>query len=116
MEEVLLEKRQFEYDKEELIFNDVFKLAKDKLGETAFLRYCGDNPVGSLPPAYFEAISIGIFHARDHIREKDPTILRAAVTQLVQSDDFRAVTGPGANSREKLNTRIGLATDILRAA
>ena len=77
MEEVLLEKRQFEYDKEELIFNDVFKLAKDKLGETAFLRYRGDNPLGSLPPAYFEAISIGIFHARDHIREKDPAVLRA---------------------------------------
>lgn len=116
MEEVLLEKRQFEYDKEELIFNDVFKLAKDKLGETAFLRYRGDNPVGSLPPAYFEAISIGIFHARDHIRGKNPTVLRAAVTQLVQSDEFRAVTGPGANSHEKLNTRIGLATEILRKA
>lgn len=116
MEEVLLQKRQFEYDKEELIFNDVFKLAKDKLGDTAFLRYRGDNPIGSLPPAYFEAISIGIFHARNHIREKSPTVLRNTVTQLVQSDDFRAVTGPGANSREKLNTRISLATEILRTA
>ena len=116
MEEVLLNKRQFIYDEEELIFNDVFKLAKDKLGDTAFLRYRGNSPIGSLPPAYFEAISMGIYNTRDVIRDKNPLILRTAVTVLVQSEDFRSVTGPGANSREKLNTRIHLATEALRAA
>jgi hypothetical protein len=113
MEEVLLGVREFKYQEEEQIFNDVFKLAKEKLGETAFLRYRGEDPVGSLPPAYFEAISIGIVNSRDIIRTKDPAILRNAITQLIQSEDFRAVTGPGANSKEKLETRIVLVTEVM---
>lgn len=114
MEQVLLEKQAFNYADEESIFHDVFELARTKLGDTAFLRYRGNSPVGSLPPAYFEAITIGIFNARDEIRNKDPQELRSAITELVQSDQFRAVTGPGANSREKLETRINLVTESLR--
>jgi hypothetical protein len=30
------------------------------------------------------------------------------VIETVQSEEFRRVTGPGANSKEKLRTRIGL--------
>ena len=116
MEEVLLQKRQFNYDEEEQIFADVFKIAKEKLGDTAFLRYKGSVPVGSLPPAYFEAISMGILLSRDEIRTKDPVLLREAVSILVQSEEFRAVTGPGANSRQKLDRRVELAQVALRAA
>jgi hypothetical protein len=116
MEQVLLGNRKFNYEEEEQIFKDVFKLAKEKLGDTAFLRYRGKEPVGSLPPAYFEAISIGILNTRDIIREKDPDALRNAITQLVQSENFRSVTGPGANSREKLENRIALATAAMRKA
>lgn len=116
MEAILLGKQRFQYADEIEIFRDVFKLATEKLGDTAFLRYRENTPVGSLPPAYFEAIAIGIFNSRDDVRNKDPGILRTAITQLVQSEDFRAVTGPGANSRDKLETRISLATDALRNA
>ena len=38
------------------------------------------------------------------------------VTELVQTEAFRAVTGPGANSKEKLRIRIQLATDALLSA
>ncbi len=116
MEEVLLAKRDFAYESEEDIFSDVFRLANQKLGDTAFLRYRGGSPVGSLPPAYFEAISIGIANARNTIRSKDSVTLREKLSELVQSEDFRAVTGPGANSREKLETRIRLAEEALRNA
>jgi len=43
-------------------------------------------------------------------------LLRATISELVQSEDFRAVTGPGANSREKLEKRIALALEALRSA
>ena len=59
---------------------------------------------------------MGIFLTRDVIRSKDPGLLRDAVTRLVQSEDFREVTGPGANSRQKLDTRILLVAEVLRAA
>lgn len=116
MESILLEKEIFSYQEESEIFRDIFGLATEKLGDTAFLRYRGDTPVGSLPPAYFEAIAIGIFNTREIIRDKPPSSLRAAITALVQSEAFRAVTGPGANSREKLDKRIELATYSLTNA
>jgi Protein of unknown function DUF262 len=116
MEATLLESRIFDYAKEQAEFRLVFDLALEKLGDTAFLRYRGDQPIGSLPPAYFEAISIGVLNASAEIKDKNPYELRAAITALVQSPAFRAVTGPGANSKEKLEKRIVLATQALRAA
>ncbi len=116
METVLLGRQAFSYESEEDIFLDVFRLAHQKLGDTAFLRYRGELPVGSLPPAYFEAVSIGIANSRNTIRRKDPGVLRRKLSELVQSEDFRAVTGPGANSRDKLETRIRLVEEALRNA
>lgn len=116
MEEVLLGRKAFDYASEEEIFSDVFNLANQKLGDTAFLRYRGAVPIGSLPPAYFEAISIGIANTRSEIRSKEPATLRQKLTELVQSEDFRAVTGPGANSRDKLENRIRLVEEALRVA
>lgn len=115
MERILLGNIKFKYEDEKNIFNEVFKIAREKLGDTAFLRYRKNTPVGSLPPAYFEAISTAIFNTKDVIKLKDAKVLRKAVTGLVQSKEFRDVTGPGANSREKLEARINLATEKLSA-
>ena len=66
--------------------------------------------------AYFEAIAIGIQSTFSEIQSKNPVSLREKVTELVQTEAFRAVTGPGANSKEKLRIRIQLATDALLSA
>ncbi|HEY1181516.1 MAG TPA: DUF262 domain-containing protein [Rhodocyclaceae bacterium] len=116
MEDVLLGKAAFDIDVEKGIFLNTMAFAKATLGETAFLRYRGDTPVGALPPAYFEAIAIGIYSCFDAIQFKPAAILRPKITELVQSPDFRAVTGPGANSKEKLKTRIDLVKAALLAA
>jgi hypothetical protein len=116
MEEIVIGKSPFSYEEEEKTFQNVFDLALEKLGDTAFLRYRDTQPVGSLPPAYFEAIAIGLVNARDEIKQKEAAPLRTAITALVQSEPFRNVTGPGANSKEKLEERIRLATEALRAA
>ena len=116
MERVLLEKQAFDKDAESAAFIKVMAFARQKLGETAFLRYRGETPTGSLPPAYFEAIAIGILLAFDQIQNKEPASLRAKVTELVQTEAFRAVTGPGANSKEKLRLRIQLASEAMVSA
>lgn len=116
MEAILLGEIIFEYEKEKQLFEDVFQIIIQKLGPTAFLRYRDKQPLGSLPPAYFEAIAIGVSNKKDTLREKDSTILRDALTDLIQSDGFRAVTGPGANSREKMEQRIQLVSDTLENA
>lgn len=116
MEGVLLGNIDFDQQAEQDAFLSTMKFAHEKLGDTAFLRYKGTDPTGSLPPAYFEAISVGIFSTIKQIEQKDAVNLRQAITTLVQSPEFRVVTGPGANSKEKLNTRISLASQALLAA
>ena len=116
MEAVLLGTEPFDYASEGDAFFMTMKLARDKLGDTAFLRYRGTTPVGSLPPAYFEAISMGILTTYKEIIGKSSISLRKAVTELVQSEEFRSVTGPGANSKEKFRTRVELAEKALLAA
>lgn len=113
MEQVLLGRMNFDIVSESEAFKETMAFARQKLGDTAFLRYRGNAPMGSLPPAYFEAISIGIHNNLEKIQNKTPESLRASVTALVQSDAFRSVTGPGANSKEKLKSRIRLASDAL---
>lgn len=116
MEYVLLGKQPFDIEAESEAFTKTMIFARQKLGETAFLRYRGESPTGSLPPAYFEAIAIGIHSNLDEIKNKNSDSLRANITNLVQSEQFRSVTGPGANSKEKLRTRIQLAAAALLAA
>lgn len=116
MESVLLETFPFDSKAETAIFNDVFTEIEAKLGESAFVKFRGDNPVGGLAPAYFEGIAVGCFQALDVLKTKDPDDVRRAITQLVQSEPFRSVTGPGANNRTKLEARISLSADAIVAA
>lgn len=116
MEAILLETVAFDFDTEKQIFNDVFSEIDEKLGESAFVKFRGDSPIGGLAPAYFEGISIGCSNVLDVFKTKDPVNARKAITQLVQSEPFRAVTGPGANNRTKLETRISLSSEAITAA
>ncbi|MCY1461510.1 hypothetical protein D9M71_791750 [compost metagenome] len=52
----------------------------------------------------------------DRVKDKQPAALRQAVTDLIQGEAFRSVTGPGANSREKLKARIELTVQAILAA
>jgi hypothetical protein len=116
MEEVLLERLPFDVQAEAERFKVVMTFARQNLGDTAFLRYRGDSPVGALPPAYFEAIAMGINDNLEKVQGKSAVALRAGITSLIQSEPFRLVTGPGANSKEKLRARIRLAGETLLAA
>ena len=116
MEAVLLGIQEFNYEIEKSEFIRVMKLAHDALGETAFLRYRGTEPTGSLPPAYFEAISIGLHRVINDISGKNAHAMRDALTVLIQSAPFRDVTGPGANSKGKLIRRIELVSQAMLAA
>ncbi|SEJ33131.1 Protein of unknown function DUF262 [Pseudomonas linyingensis] len=113
MEGILLEDLPFDYAKEEADFIQTLALIRNKLGDAAFLRHRGDTPVGSLPPAYFEAIAMAFYSEFDKVKNKTPSALRKAVSELIQGEEFRSVTGPGANSRDKMRARINLTTQAI---
>jgi hypothetical protein len=116
MEAVLTERVVFDFEAQRAQFKRVFSAIATKLGETAFVKFRGLTPVGGLAPAYFEAVSIGAAAALDALEAKDPDLIRARLIELVQSDQFREVTGPGANNRTKLKRRIELVRAHIAAA
>ncbi|KRP75318.1 hypothetical protein TX23_03825 [Pseudomonas paralactis] len=106
MEQVLLEEINFDFGAELNEFTVLFDYLANSIGTGAFVKYRGENPVGALAPAYYEAVSIGVWRAL----KKDPNInadtVQLCIMQTVQTEEFRNNTGPGANSKEKLEGRI----------
>jgi len=116
MEAVLLKGPPFDFEVERKQFVETFRLIAEKFGETAFVKFRDQAPIGGLAPAYFEAVAIGSFNAASELAAKDADRVKRGLVALVQGDEFRKVTGPGANARWKLETRIKLVEECIRNA
>jgi hypothetical protein len=106
MEQVIMGHKPFDYDDEMSIFADLFKYLAVVMGTGAFVKYRGQVPVGALAPAYYEAVSGGIVQLFPNVLNADGEKVKETIINTVQSDNFRNYTGPGANSREKLQARV----------
>jgi hypothetical protein len=108
MEGVLLRKELFgfDYETERDTFSRVFDFLGRVMGAGAFVRYRGQVPVGALAPAYFEAVTMGTLRAMPEIEAVDAGVFQRTISETVQGEEFRSYTGPGANSKEKLENRI----------
>ena len=115
MEAVLLNKTPFDYDEERKTFEALFVFLAKVMGAGAFTRYRDDSPIGAVAPAYFEAVTMGTLRATASIEAVDAALFRKAIIKAVQSETFRAYTGPGANSKEKLENRIATIHSTLVA-
>lgn len=115
MESILLGVEPFEQVVEAEMFRRTFDLVQQQLGETAFVKFRGETPIGGLAPAYFEAISVGFFRGAVEPQADVPADLRQRLISLVQSKELREVTGPGANSKTKLEKRVDLVKDLFAA-
>ncbi len=110
MEDVLLGRVEFDKEAEARDFESLFSAIIEKVGPTVFLRHRNGSATGALPPAYFEAIALGIANRRTRFDELDGDEVLRRVTEITSSSEFRAVTGPGANSKDKLKKRINLVS------
>ena len=116
LEDILVSSTPFSWNDERAIFQSLFDFIHDIFGSVAFVKYRDGRPIGALAPAYFEAISMGFLERFEVAHEKDSENLRDSVIQMLESDEFRSQTGPGANSRPKLDRRIELITEAIDAA
>lgn len=116
MEEVIFNRRAFDYDNEAVEFCRTFKVLNKVLGESAFVKYREGRPIGSLAPAYFEAVSMGVTRNIEVVEQKPEQKVRDAVVAVLQSDEFKQNTGPGANTVPKLDGRIRQVSDAVIAA
>jgi hypothetical protein len=116
MEKVIFGDRPFSYLEEERSFTRVFRFLNTVIGDGAFVKYREDKPIGGLAPAYFEAVSVGTSRALDAIETTVPSgTAKAKIVETLQSEEFRAQVGPGANTMPKLGRRVELIQNALAA-
>ncbi len=115
MEKVLLGELEFNYQEEEKAFNAIFHFFSTTLEARAFVKYRGGQAIGALAPAYFEAITMGVYRLFPGIQRVSKDLLESKIIETVQSDAFRNFTGPGANSITKLEGRINTIKTALEA-
>lgn len=115
MEKVNLGELSFPYKTEKRQFERVFDQLSALMGAGSFVRYRGMDPIGGLAPAYYEAISMAAFELQDKLSTLPQSIAREAIIKTVQSTEFRSVTGPASNTKNKLESRIRLVAEALRS-
>ncbi|MEH1986346.1 DUF262 domain-containing protein [Nostoc sp.] len=113
LEKIILKEIDFDYENEEEQFDRLFTFLSNALGEEAFVKYRGNNPIGGLAPAYYEAITVGTLNALDQIRNVPTNVVKQKVIDTVQSELFRNYTGSGANKRASLIGRIDTIKNAL---
>ncbi|MEH2444165.1 DUF262 domain-containing protein [Nostoc sp.] len=113
MEKILLKELNFKYELEKENFNKLFTFIDKVMGDRAFLKYRGNNSIGGLAPAYYEAITVGTFYVIEQIINVDTNLVKQKLIDTVQTKKFRTYTGSGANKREKLLGRINTIKNAL---
>lgn len=106
MEQILLNKIIFDYEVEERDFNHIFDYLNRILGNGSFVRYRDRAPIGALAPAYYEAVTIGVFQMLEQVQNIEDALVKDKIIQILQSEDFKKNIGLGANTKTKLSNRI----------
>jgi hypothetical protein len=115
LEQVMLGKLQLDIVTERRDFETVFKFIWDTFEADGFVKYRQGRPIGALAPAFFEAVTMGVFNNIANLGPLDKKLVKNNVAATLESDEFKKQTGPGANSRPKLDERIRLVTDAIKA-
>ena len=111
MEDILFKRIAVADNSEE--FKQFFRFISEKFGDTAFSRSRDGEAFGRLAPAYFEAVVGAIADDIDSLRDMSPDILKQRLSDAFETADFKAASGPGANSKGKMETRIALVKQAL---
>lgn len=115
MEDIIFEKIPFDYEQERKDFLRLFDCIASTLGEGAFVRHRNNKPIGGLAPAYFEAITLGIWNKLDNLHELSIDKVQNVLIDTVQSEKFRSFVGSGSNANQKFQGRIKTIEETLGA-
>jgi len=114
LEEILLKDAPFNMATEWVSFEQLFNVLAEKFGSYAFVKYRNGNPLGGVAPAYFEAVTGGALSSLSSLQKMTSQDATKRLADTVSSDEFRDVTGPGANSLPKLQRRIELIAAVFQ--
>jgi len=111
MEEVARKGFAFDFERERLLFERVWKRVAPTLPDgEAFRGRRGNRSVGPFSPALFEIVSIGIARNIDSVEKSEPGQLRRRIFAAIDEARSKGFTGAGSNSRAKTLGRLQFAT------
>ena len=114
MEKILFKEIEFNPLLKMQNFQSVFSLIDSKLGDEAFTRFNDHNEAtGRLAPAYYEAVVATFANNTTELHAIDSNVLKNRLIEAFASEEFKSATGPGANTIQKLGTRISSVTNHL---
>ena len=113
LESAIVDNIALDWPVEEELFKALFSLIADVFDSAAFVRCRNGQPIGALAPAYFEAVTMGLLGTFEKAMAANPEDLRVAIATALESEEFRSQTGPGANSRPKLQRRIEIISEAV---
>jgi hypothetical protein len=107
-EAVALRKAGFDYKAERREFTELFTVLSDKFGDEAFVKHKNDRALGGLAPAYFDAVTMGLFPMRSRLKSIPADLAKSILNEAVghENEAFRENVGPGANAVPRLHKRI----------
>ncbi len=94
-------------------FKSFFAFIATKLGDTAFSRSRDGEAFGRLAPAYFEAVVGALADHTQDLADTAPQVIKQKLSDAFETAAFKAASGPGANSKGKMETRIELVKQAL---
>ena len=97
-------------------FGEFFAFISDTFGDAAFSRSRDGQAFGRLAPAYFEAVVGALAGNLQLVAGKAKPDLKARLSDAFETNEFKAVSGPGANSKAKMEERINLVRGALESA
>lgn len=107
MEKILFKKIEFNPESKKEYFKSVFTLINSKLRDEAFTRFNEyQEATGRLAPAYYEAVVATFAQHMAELQAIKADILKIRLIEAFSSYDFKSATGPGANTIQKLASRI----------
>ncbi len=111
MERILFDRGAVTIDDGE--FLRFFKFIAEKLGDTAFSRSRDGEAFGRLAPAYYEAVVGALADNIGELENIPSETLKQKLSDAFETEQFKAVSGPGANSKGKMEARINLVKQAL---
>jgi len=94
-------------------FEAFFEFIAEKLGDTAFSRSREGQAFGRLAPAYFEAVVGALAENLSAVSNMPSETLKQKLSDTFETVEFKGASGPGANSKGKMETRIRLVKQAL---
>ena len=113
--EQILREPNFEYQRLEEKFNQVFRIINNILGEDAFKRYDGTKFKGKFLESAFEAVTIGLAYNMDEYTfPADNNLFKEKVERLHSDETFQRYTGSGSNARTRIPKIIPFTKDYFQ--